>query len=298
MSEAMYTCMIFHNMILKDEGKAICEYNENEIVQSTQAFEVGSGIRSRTRNVRAVSQLLIFTKGGLILWASSYKYDVPGVSYTLKWTFHNELGLVFVVVYQKILFLLYVDDLLSMVKREFFEIDDPKRIVYDDFDETFRQLRKEAEAHVEDMKKSKHGMSKQVSNIGKKQGQMQKSGFEVEYRGKENGDNNTNRGAFDVNKLQKIRCKGVKKTSNNLVLNKVSKEEPKKKPAKRDRVWDDSPKEKKTMLDFTDPGSENGHSFMVVEQVKGESIIDKDEIVNSDSENEEDDDEKVDSKKK
>ncbi|XP_023764856.1 uncharacterized protein LOC111913367 [Lactuca sativa] len=42
MSEVMYTCNILHNMILGDEGNAICEYNENEIVPPTQAFEVGS----------------------------------------------------------------------------------------------------------------------------------------------------------------------------------------------------------------------------------------------------------------
>ncbi|KAL7608425.1 hypothetical protein Lser_V15G09788 [Lactuca serriola] len=42
MSEVMYTCIILHNMILEDEGSAICEYNENEIVPPTQALEVGS----------------------------------------------------------------------------------------------------------------------------------------------------------------------------------------------------------------------------------------------------------------
>lgn len=315
-----------------------------------------------------LEQLLIFTRGGLILWtckelgnalrgspidtlirtclleersgAASYNYDVPGVSYTLKWTFHNELGLVFVAVYQKILHLLYVDDLLAMVKREFSEIYDPKRMVYDDFDETFRQLRKEAEARAEEMKKSKQVMAKPVTNLGKKQGQqMQKSGFEGgnkkksgggesgkdgaddddnvktenghshgdvanggRVNGKENGTNNTNNGAFDVNKLQKLRSKGGKKV-NPVVNNKVSKEEPKKKPAKKNRVWDDKPPE--TKLDFTDPGSENGDSHMVVPQViEGESMMDKDEIVSGDSEYEEDDngdaetDKKVDSKKK
>ncbi|KAL7618642.1 uncharacterized protein LOC111894869 [Lactuca sativa] len=41
-SEVMYICIILHNIILEDEGNAICEYNENEIVPLTQAFEVGS----------------------------------------------------------------------------------------------------------------------------------------------------------------------------------------------------------------------------------------------------------------
>ncbi|KAL7583582.1 uncharacterized protein LOC111921334 [Lactuca sativa] len=42
MSEVMYTCIVLHNMILEDNGNAICESNENEIIPPTQAFEVGS----------------------------------------------------------------------------------------------------------------------------------------------------------------------------------------------------------------------------------------------------------------
>ena len=37
--------------------------------------------------------------------------------YGLKWTLANDLNLVFVVVYQKILQLLYLDDLLEIVKK-------------------------------------------------------------------------------------------------------------------------------------------------------------------------------------
>ncbi|KAI7731175.1 hypothetical protein M8C21_008490 [Ambrosia artemisiifolia] len=216
-----------------------------------------------------------------------------------------------------------------MVKREFSEIYDPKRMAYDDFDETFRQLRKEAEARAEEMKKSKQVMAKPVSSLGKKQGHhLQKTGFdggnkkksdggesgkdgadddnvktcisengnsngEVASRGrvsgKENGYVNTNNGAFDVNKLHKLRSKGGKKAkANPVVVNKVSKEEPKKKPTKKNRVWDDSPSQAK--LDFTDPASENGDDQMAVAQVvEGESMMDKDEIVSSDSETEEED---------
>ncbi|KAH6818522.1 signal recognition particle receptor alpha subunit family protein [Perilla frutescens var. frutescens] len=314
-----------------------------------------------------LEQLLIFTRGGLILWtckelgnalrgspidtlirsclleersgAASYNYDAPGASYTLKWTFHNELGLVFVAVYQRILHLLYVDELLSMVKQEFSDIYDPKRTLYDDFDDIFQQLKKEAEARAEEMKKSKQVGKPVNNNPARKQGNVQngnmdggnkkKSGGEsgndsgdgdkfkgrplengnlnknqigkgeaptmVKNNGKENGVSDT--GAFDVNKLQKLRSKPGKKTET--VVNKVSKTEPKK-ITKKNRVWDDSPKEAK--LDFTDPVSENGEQHIsVVATDQGESMMDKEEIVSSDSESEEEDaakDNKVDAKKK
>lgn len=302
-----------------------------------------------------LEQLLIFTRGGLILWtckelgnalkgspidtlirsclleersgAASYNYDAPGAAYTLKWTFHNELGLVFVAVYQRILHLLYVDDLLAMLKREFSVIYDPKRTAYDDFDETFRQLRMEAEARAEELKKSKP-VAKPVNN-SKKQGQVQKVGFEGGNKkkggsgpGSDGGDGNgrkmenghangntdetkvalvangkenasSNIGAFDVNKLQKLRAKGGKKTDT--VVNKGSKVDPNKKITKKNRVWDVSPTESK--LDFTDPADQNGDENAVIEAAdEGESMMDKEEIVSSESETEEDDEMEKDSK--
>ncbi|KAK8610218.1 hypothetical protein V6N13_081381 [Hibiscus sabdariffa] len=306
-----------------------------------------------------LEQLLIFTRGGLILWtckelgnalkgspidtlirsclleersgAASYNYDAPGASYTLKWTFHNELGLVFVAVYQRILHLLYVDDLLALVRHEFAQIYDPKRTVYNEFDETFRQLRMEAEARAEELKKSKQ-MVKPVNNV-KKQGQAQKTGFDKgnkkregnlaadggdDDKGKgsklENGHSNGNNfeieesrmtavvngkentssnvSAFDVSKLQK-RTKSGKKTDT--VVNKGSKVDPKKKVTKKNRVWDDAPPE--TKLDFTDPVDGNGNeNIEVVAAGQGESMMDMEEVISSDSEDEEDDDVQKDSK--
>ncbi|XP_075514519.1 uncharacterized protein LOC142549450 [Primulina tabacum] len=309
-----------------------------------------------------LEQLLIFTRGGLILWTckefgnalrgspidtlirsclleersgvASYNYDAPGASYTLKWAFHNELGLVFVAVYQRIFHLLYVDDLLSMVKQEFSQIYDPKRTSYYDFDDVFQQLKKEAESRAEEMKKSKQvGKPANDNTLGKKQGQVQngsigggnkkKNGDEsgsddgdgdkikgrqlengnskkkhvgkrevpakINATGKENGTSNT--GAFDVNKLQKLRSKGGKKPDT--VVSKSSKMEPAKmepakKITKKNRVWDDSPPKPK--LDFTDPGSENGEEITsVVATDQGESMMDKEENFSSDTETEEED---------
>ncbi|KAL2326386.1 hypothetical protein Fmac_025444 [Flemingia macrophylla] len=300
-----------------------------------------------------LEQLLIFTRGGLILWtckelanalkgspidtlirsclleersgAASYNYDAPGASYTLKWTFHNELGIVFVAVYQRILHLLYVEDLLAMVKREFSQIYDPKRTAYPDFDETFRQLKMEALARVEDLKRSNlnpvaGNAKKQVqgnNKLGFEGGKKKKSGSVAKNGGGTDGDDANGRkmenghangsfvtkdanlssvvngrengspnvGAFDVQKLQKLRAKGGGKKTDTVA--KASKAEPNKKVTKKNRVWDDTAT-KETKLDFTDNAGEDGDrniDFVAADQ--GESMMDKEEIVSSESEEEE-----------
>lgn len=85
----------------------------------------------------------ILTKGGFVLWQKNFA-PISGSpvedlirnvlieeragtdsyykdNYALKWTFANELDLVFVVAYQKILQLAYIDELLETVKRMFLE---------------------------------------------------------------------------------------------------------------------------------------------------------------------------------
>ena len=52
--------------------------------------------------------------------SSEREYAKDG--YTVKWTFANELGLIFVAVYQKILELTWVDELLVTVKRMFVKL--------------------------------------------------------------------------------------------------------------------------------------------------------------------------------
>ncbi|WZY68526.1 hypothetical protein YC2023_000766 [Brassica napus] len=299
-----------------------------------------------------LEQLLIFTRGGLILWTCkelgkalksspidtlirsclleersgevSFNYE----AYTLKWTFHNDLGLVFVAVYQRILHLLYVDDLLSMVKESFSEIYDPKRMSYGDFDETFRQLRMEAEARGEELRKVKV-----VSSV-KKQGQVSKSGLDGGIKSggggskKDDGDgdkdkvgslmtngnhkdddktdlangkeNTADNVVLDPSKLMKLRSKGVrgrggvrKTDSIGNKSSKVSAAEPPKKATKKNRVWDDAaPKQVK--LDFTDSVGENGngnHDHVDIAAAdQGESMMDKEEVFSSDDESEDDDD--------
>lgn len=88
-----------------------------------------------------LDHISIFTKTGIILWSKTFckltgnpveelidtvlleekggdKSTVIG-NYALKWTLANELDIVFVVVYSKLLTLLYVEDLLSFMKKTF-----------------------------------------------------------------------------------------------------------------------------------------------------------------------------------
>lgn len=300
-----------------------------------------------------LEQLLIFTRGGLILWTckelgnalkgspidtlirsclleersgdASYNYDAPGASYALKWTFNNDLGLIFVAVYQRILHLLYVDDLLNMVKREFSQVYDPTRTVYNDFDDVFRQLQKEAEARSVELKKSSKVMSQPAGGRNSKQGQatalaggrsqkvnasaapasgdsdkdVAKVGKKLENGHSSNGHHTasvvkTNKangvseaGAFDKDQLQKkLRSKAGKKTDT--VANKAPKEESKKKITKKNRVWGDLPA-KDPKLDYTDPVDVQGdnNNIELVPTNHQESLMDKDEILSSDSESDE-----------
>eukprot|EP01026_Neomeris_dumetosa_P052877 TRINITY_DN4704_c0_g2_i1.p1 TRINITY_DN4704_c0_g2~~TRINITY_DN4704_c0_g2_i1.p1 ORF type:complete len:623 (-),score=84.60 TRINITY_DN4704_c0_g2_i1:160-2028(-) len=137
----------------------------------------------------------IFTKGGALLWTfqlsqvlrgdpinslvksclledrageNAWSY-VPkhGAPYAMKWCMNNGLGLVFVAVYQKALTLLYIDDLLECVKREFSKGYQARQLQYEAFDSTFKQLLKECEERSEQIKK---GLNQKVNANGVKVG--------------------------------------------------------------------------------------------------------------------------------
>ncbi|KAG2555410.1 hypothetical protein PVAP13_9KG245784 [Panicum virgatum] len=292
-----------------------------------------------------LEELLIFTRGGLILWSSCRALGAAALkgspidalirsclleersadasfsqdNYALKWTFHNDLGLVFVAVYQKILHLLYVDDLLAAVRKDFSQIYDPKRTNYDDFTDIFRQLHLEAQARAEDMKSKQAISSRTLPAVSHKtapkargaaaratsKGKDDSDGDSEHHalangtftghqsaapndsslvKGKENGVPKDN-GAFNVTKLQRLRKNDRKNTGADNATKKLTKPDTKKK-GKQDRVWDDKPSNKK--LDFTDPADERGDE--VTEHValnQGESMMDKDDNLSSDSEEEE-----------
>ncbi|GBC03987.1 hypothetical protein RclHR1_05440005 [Rhizophagus clarus] len=106
----------------------------------------------------------ILTKGGIVLWSKSFTRITSSPvnsligdvlieeragencyikdSYSLKWTFANELDLIFVAAYQKILQLAYIEELLATVKKFFCDkfanlIRDTSQLHKFDFDEDF-----------------------------------------------------------------------------------------------------------------------------------------------------------------
>eukprot|EP00878_Enallax_costatus_P008214 GHUV01008587.1.p1 GENE.GHUV01008587.1~~GHUV01008587.1.p1 ORF type:complete len:579 (+),score=230.88 GHUV01008587.1:233-1969(+) len=72
-----------------------------------------------------------------------------GASQSLKWTFHNGLGLVFVAVYQKTLSLLYVDELLQRVKDAFIEEYTPGSYAYSHFNDKFAKILRDCESRAD-----------------------------------------------------------------------------------------------------------------------------------------------------
>lgn len=142
----------------------------------------------------------IFTRGGLVLFTfqlsalkgspldaliqtcllqersgeTSFRYGQGASAYTLKWSFHNELGLVFVAVYHSLLQLLYVEELLEMVKTSFAKTFSPQKCTYqEEFGGTFQELLRMAEERAEEMKRPKHITSFEQTKKGQQVQQYQ-----------------------------------------------------------------------------------------------------------------------------
>eukprot|EP00741_Cyanophora_paradoxa_P001760 tig00000073_g1707.t1 len=151
-----------------------------------------------------LDHISILSKGGVVLWSkseerlkgepinnlirtvlleerggqSSHNVD----SYTLKWTLANELDLIFVVVYQRILQLFYVDELLERVKHQFTSLYRDriisKSIDKFAFDEAFKRIYAECEERADDNKRPRAQQQFQPAARGKTAGTSTKKTLE------------------------------------------------------------------------------------------------------------------------
>eukprot|EP00798_Chlamydomonas_sp_ICE-L_P027481 gene27481-4787_t len=114
-----------------------------------------------------------------------------GAHQALKWTFHNGLGLVFVAVYQKTLSLLYVDELLEVVKDSFVQNYKPGQTSYKHFDEPFNKLLRECESKAEALKRPTIMRSGAPQSKGKAQSKATASSNGIAANGAANGGGTT-----------------------------------------------------------------------------------------------------------
>src|SRR5208282_6173780 len=78
--------------------------------------------RSQTTSSNSPTFLIDRVISDVFMQERSSEREYAKDGYTVKWSFANELGLIFVAVYQKILELTWVDELLVAVKRMFVKL--------------------------------------------------------------------------------------------------------------------------------------------------------------------------------
>ncbi|KAJ2303874.1 hypothetical protein IWW55_002703 [Coemansia sp. RSA 2706] len=247
-----------------------------------------------------LDQFTIATKGGVVLWTKEYA-EISGNpvdsliqnvliqstrtestkyhsgAYSLQWTFANELNVMFVAVYQKILQLPYLDDLLLLAKRHFVArfAEEIKALVdpectafptFDGFDEEFERVWRAVEERDERERKDKQGVPRKFEDTKKFQSTAKGAKLELEELAQAN--------EMAIGRKQKMRTwnerNGVKDAGNA----EETKKGKKGKKKKENRVWEGkATKESMKALDFSGGGSESDNSrsasALVDERSKG-----------------------------
>jgi len=249
-----------------------------------------------------IDAFYIFTKGGLLLWSTQLvkvkgnpidwlikevlleervgettaKYD----TYSLKWKLLNEMDLFFVVVYQGILQIAYLEGLLSMVAKEFLNqvadgFGNGMNIKHIDFDKAFMEVRRKVDKEQMESKRpkamrsfadTKKGQEVQKNkeekglpaSQGKKKGGKSSAGNDEDDDDDEGGDDGE-----DVQKVADARAKLQGKAAKNGTKKKdepPAAEEKQPKKGKQGRFWDGEGKYNEKIansLDFSKnkPGS-------------------------------------------
>ena len=266
----------------------------------------------------------IFTKGGLILfqWSlmdapkgspvdelvkqclleerageSEFTHVAGSSAYTLRWRTHNALGLVFVAVYQKILRLDYVDDLLDGCRAAFANAYDCDKLAYPEFEETFTKMLR-AEEHRSNERRAPKERAPRAFDAAKKAAKRNDASGAARGANDDDDDGsrlstdathdaaedasvsrrNQNQNAFDMSKIRaslKSRSGGNKGSGSNLASRGEDDEKKKgddeeKRPKKKEktkRVWaGENAKGKTEGLDFSE-GKPPGAGDEEVERV-------------------------------
>mmetsp|Transcript_98798 Transcript_98798/g.175947 ORF Transcript_98798/g.175947 Transcript_98798/m.175947 type:complete len:593 (-) Transcript_98798:131-1909(-) len=229
-----------------------------------------------------IDAFYIFTKGGLLLW-STQMVKVKGNpldrlikevlleerigetfatldSYNLKWKLH-EMDIIFVVVYQGILQMAYLEGLLSMVAKDFMHhvgnaFGNGLTVKHVDFDADFLKCRQKADKEFKDSKKA-GGMrsfadTKKGADVQKNQ---QEKGIAGPSKKSKGGDDDDEEGDGDADKRKEARDKLTGK-SKPAKKKEVEPEPEKPKKGKEARHWDGQAASKNAMkeLDFSKGG--------------------------------------------
>ncbi|KAJ2779213.1 hypothetical protein GGI15_003948 [Coemansia interrupta] len=257
-----------------------------------------------------LDQFTIATKGGVVLWSKDYasvgvqpvdsliqevliqssrtdsssKY-ISG-SHALQWTFANELNVIFIAVYQKILQLPYIEDLLKHVKRHFiarFE-SEIKQLVdadcldipeFEVFDDEFEQVVRAVEEREEREKHSRHGQPRKFEDTRKFQTTAKGAKLELEELAQTGEMELTSKGRRQGGKMRTFAERHGAGDGK-----KGGSKKPGKK-AKENRVWDGQvTKESMSMLDYSGTKSDEGNdssrsvSALVDERSRGARTAD------------------------
>ncbi|KAJ1802356.1 hypothetical protein LPJ75_006213, partial [Coemansia sp. RSA 2598] len=234
-----------------------------------------------------LDQFTITTKGGVVLWCKDYASVGPhpvdslvkdvliqntrtessskyiSGAFTLQWTFANELNVIFVAVYQKILQLPYIEDLLKHVKKHFvtrFERE-IKQLVdsscldipdFDSFDEEFEQVVRAVEDRERRAKNDRHGQPRKFEETKKFQATAKGAKLELEELAQSSEMDLASKGRRQGGKMRSFAERhGAENGA------KAGKKGGKK--AKENRVWEGQvTKESMQALDYSGAKSDDG----------------------------------------
>ncbi|EXX65701.1 Srp101p [Rhizophagus irregularis DAOM 197198w] len=231
----------------------------------------------------------ILTKGGIVLWSKSFtritsspvnsligdvlieeragENSYTKDSYSLKWTFANELDLIFVAAYQKILQLAYIEELLATVKKFFCDkfanfIKDSGKLHKFDFDEDFGAIlnkieEKDSKSHEKLSKPRPFEKTKKFKETAEGSKKLSVSDISKPPTNPIISEDEIARNIEELHRYNGKRGRGGRKQSGTGRPN-VSSDEKKQARKKTMRVWDD--KVSKAEMESLDYSGDKGDS--------------------------------------